>query len=216
MQTSFTRARWLAPMLLSALALAGCGSSTGLGLASSGTSGSTTSKSSASSPSSMAGMNMGSSGSTSQVPEVNGVKPVASQVLATADWQGMQIQARTMTPVPFVEYEGNGVEKMVRPPKGTSFHLMVMLNDAHTGVAIPYAGVWATIVNAKGKVVYDQQQLPMLSAYMGPHYGNNVSLPGPGHYTLKLLVSPPVAARHLEYAHVWQTQHQIVEQFSWK
>jgi hypothetical protein len=152
------------------------------------------------------------------LPTVNGVKPVASQVLATTDWQGMKIQARTMTPTPFVLVSGtaSGVkETMVKPPKGTSFHLMIMLNDAHTGYAIPYAGVWATIITSVGKVVYDQQQLPMLSAYMGPHYGNNVALPGAGHYKLKLLISPPVSARHLEYQHVWLKPHTVIENFTW-
>ena len=54
---------------------------------------------------------------------------------------------------------------------------MVMLNDAETGVAIPYSSVWATISKA-GKVVYDERQWPMISRYMGPHYGNDVTLPG--------------------------------------
>ena len=94
----------------------------------------------------MSGMNMdGSASAATAVPSVNGIKPVASQVLATAHWQGMQIQARTTTPTEFVVFTGPGQERVVKPTKHTSFHLMVMLNDAHTGVAIPYAGVWATI-----------------------------------------------------------------------
>jgi uncharacterized protein involved in high-affinity Fe2+ transport len=172
----------------------------------------TTAKSNPTGP--MAGMNMGSSTVASEVPSVNGIKPVASQVLATTDWEGMQIQARTMTPVKFVIFNGT-TEKLVKPPKNTSFHLMVMLNDEHTGFAIPYAGVWATILNSARKVVYSEVQLPMLSAYMGPHYGNNVSLPGPGHYTLQLLISPPVAARHMEYAGVWLKPHRVTESFTW-
>jgi uncharacterized protein involved in high-affinity Fe2+ transport len=178
--------------------------------------------------SSMAGMNMSngstmagmgvaaSSGVAAEVPSVNGVKPVASQVLATAYWQGMKIQARTMTPTAFVVFDGKGHEQMMKPAKNASFHLMIMLNDQHTGFAIPYAGVWATILNSAGKVVYDEQQWPMISAYMGSHYGNNVTLPGAGHYKLKLQISPPVSARHLEYQHVWQTTHKVTESFTWK
>ncbi|MGO9958088.1 MAG: iron transporter [Solirubrobacteraceae bacterium] len=64
-----------------------------------------------------------------------------------------------------------------------------MLNDAQTGVAIPYATVWATITKSS-KVVFDERQWPMLSRYMGPHYGDDVSLPGAGSYTLSLLLSP--------------------------
>jgi hypothetical protein len=168
-----------------------------------------------SSGSSMAGMNVSdNSDVATEVPSVNGIKPVASQVLATAYWQGMKIQARTATPTEFVVFNGKH-EQTVKPTKSTSFHLMIMLSDEHTGVAIPYASVWATILKA-GKDVYDEQQWPMLSAYMGPHYGNNVSLPGPGHYELKLLISPPVSARHMEYAHVWQRQHTVIESFDWK
>jgi uncharacterized protein involved in high-affinity Fe2+ transport len=74
--------------------------------------------------------------------------------------------------------------------------------------------VWATIRKA-GKIVYDERQWPMLSEYMGPHYGNNVSLPGPGKYQLSLLISPPVSARHIEYQHIWLHPHRINESFTW-
>jgi hypothetical protein len=173
----------------------------------------------------MAGMNMGgSSTSTSAAAagskelavkgaSVDGITPVPTQTLASADWQGMSIQARAMTAVPFVIFNGTH-EQMVKPPKNTSFHLMVMLDDAHTGVAIPYAGVWATI-SKDGKVVYDERQWPMLSEYMGPHYGNNVALPGAGKYQLSLLVSPPVSARHVEYENVWLHPHRVNVSFNW-
>ena len=135
------------------------------------------------------------------------------QTLASATWQGMKVQAQAMTAVPFVIYNGTR-ERMVKPPKHVSFHLMVMLKDARTGVPIPYAGVWATIRKA-GKVVYDERQWSMLSEYVGPHYGNNVSLPGGGTYELSLLISPPVAARHVEYKSVWLKPHRVTMSFHW-
>ncbi len=55
----------------------------------------------------------------------------------------------------------------------------------------------------------------MISRYMGPHYGNDVALPGYGHYQLTLLISPPVSARHLEYEHMWQHPHRVVMNFDW-
>jgi Fe2+ transport protein len=196
--------------VLSAAALAGCASADKHNTQTTATQGTTGS-------SNMAGMDMtGGSDVATEVPSVNGIKPVASQVLATADWQGMEIQARTMTPTTFVVFDGGGHEQMFKANKKMSFHLMIMLDDQHTKVPIPYAGVWATILNSAGKTVFSERQWPMLSAYMGPHYGNNVTLPGAGHYTLKLLVSPPVAARHLEYAHVWLKPHTVVEHFTWK
>ena len=113
----------------------------------------------------------------------------------------MKITARAMTAVPFVIYNGTS-EQMVKPERTTSFHLMVMLNDAHTGVAIPYASVWATITK-DGKIVYDERQWPMISALHGPHYGNNVSAARRRHLPADLLISPPVSARHIEYKNVW-------------
>ncbi len=143
----------------------------------------------------------------------NGIKPVPIQVLGTADWQGMKITAQAMTPVPFVVY--NGTSKQLVKPGKASFHLMVMLNDADTDVPIPYATVWATITK-NGKVVFDERQWPMISRYMGPHYGNDVTLPGPGTYKLSLLVSPPVSARHIEYQNVWLQPHRVSFTFPWK
>ena len=145
---------------------------------------------------------------------VDGIKPVPTQTLATADWQGMKIVARATTAVPFVIFNGTS-ERMIKPGPKSSFHLMVMLNDAHTNEPIPYASVWATFSKAR-KIVYDERQWPMLSAFMGPHYGNNVKLDGPGKYQLSLLISPPVSARHLEYQGVWLKPHRITVAFNWK
>ena len=135
------------------------------------------------------------------------------QVLGTADWQGMKITAQVMTPVSFVVYDGTS-KQLVKPGKA-SFHLMVMLNDADTGVPIPYATVWATITK-NGKIVFDERQWPMISRYMGPHYGNDVKLPGAGTYKLSLLIGPPVSARHIEYQNVWLQPHRVSFTFPWK
>ncbi len=144
---------------------------------------------------------------------VDGIKPVPTQTLGTAYWEGMKITAQAMTAVPFVVYDGTS-ERTVKP-RGASFHLMVFLDDAHTGVVIPYAGVWATI-RRHGKVVSDARQWPMLSRYMGPHYGNDVTVPGAGAYQLSLLISPPVSARHVEYRNVWLKPHEVSFTFDWK
>ncbi len=165
---------------------------------------------------SMAGMKMGAgeaSANASTGSSTSAIKPVPTQVLGTADWEGMKITAEARTDVPFVVYNGTH-EHMVTPPKGSSFHLMVALNDAQTNVPIPYATVWATIKKA-GQVVFDERQWPMISRYMGPHYGNDVTLPGAGNYELSLLVSPPVSARHIEYSDVWLKPHRVNFTFPW-
>ena len=185
------------------VALAGCGSSASSSVTTV-TPGTTVPGSTSS------GMNMGGS---SKPMKVDGITPIPIHRLATATWQDMKISAEEMTAVPFFIFNGTREQK-VNMPKHTSFHLMVMLNDARTNVAIPYASVWATIRKA-GKVVYDERQWPMLSEYMGPHYGNNVSLPGAGEYDLSLLISPPVSARHIEYKNVWLKPHRVNVTFDW-
>jgi len=169
------------------------------------------------------GMSMDMGSVASQVPEVNGVKPVPIRTLASSYWQGMEIQAQTTTPVPFWVDNGTapGAQTLElsehKPPPDASFHLMVMLMDRYTKVPIPYAGVWVTIFDSAGRQLpTGGRQWPMISAYMGPHYGNNVSLPGPGDYTLKLLISPPASARHIEYKDVWLEPHTLTQHFTWK
>jgi len=173
---------------------------------------STATSTSSSSSSGMAGMDMGSTTAAGSV-AVDGVKAVPTQLLGSATWQGMKIRAEATTPLPFVIYNGTS-EQMVKAGPKASFHLMVMLSDAQTGVAIPYATVWATI-RQKGKIYYDARQWPMISRYMGPHYGNDVSVPGAGTYQLSLLVSPPVSARHVEYQNVWIHPHRVNLTFHW-
>ena len=160
----------------------------------------------------MAGMNMGSGSKSGGGASTGGIKPVPTQPLGAATWQGMKISVEATTPVPFVIDSGTG-EQLVKPGNA-SFHLMVMLSDAQTGVAIPYASVWATI-RQKGKVLYDARQWPMISRYMGPHYGNDVRVPGASSYQLSLLVSPPVSARHVEYQNVWLHPHRVNLTFHW-
>jgi hypothetical protein len=170
-------------------------------------------------PSTMGQMSGGSgsmsgSGSGASAKPVDGVTPIPTQTLGTADWQHMKIMAQARTAVPFVVDNGTS-EKLVKPSTRTSFHLMVMLSDDRTNYTIPYASVWATIRRGS-KIVFDERQWPMISEYMGPHYGNNVTLPGPGTYRLSVLVSPPVSARHIEYAHIWLKPHRVDFTFRWK
>jgi len=203
-------ARRAAPFAAFAILLGGCASADkNLTVPSSATT-----PASSNSASGMAGMNMGAGSSTSGGSvSVDGVKAVPTQMLGSATWQGMKISAEAMTPLPFVIYNGTS-EQMVKAGPKASFHLMVMLSDAQTGVAIPYATVWATI-RQKGKIYYDARQWPMISRYMGPHYGNDVSVPGAGTYQLSLLVSPPVSARHVEYQNVWLHAHRVNLTFHW-
>jgi uncharacterized protein involved in high-affinity Fe2+ transport len=199
------------------VALAGCASAdknttagasaTPMKMASSGSAGAVAGSNS------MPGM-PGMSGNTTTVVNAKGVPvPVPVQTIATGYWKAMRITAQTMTPVPFYIYNGSSFAE-VKPTKHTSFHLMVMLSDRQTGVAIPYATVWAEIFK-HNKLVFNERQWDMLSRWMGPHYGNDVTLPGPGTYKLKLLISAPVAALHVEYGKMWVGTHTITSTFHW-
>jgi len=167
------------------------------------------------------GAGMGSStvmtvrGATLPAMQTSGAMPVAMAMvpLGQADWDGMAIQARTSAPATFILLNGSA-QQIVRPTTKDSFHLMVTLADASTGYAIPYSSVWATIKKA-GKVVVDEQLWPMISRYMGPHFGDNVALPSAGTYQLSLLISPPEAARHLEYKNLWLKPHKVNLTFRW-
>jgi Fe2+ transport protein len=139
--------------------------------------------------------------------------PMRMLPLGHAVWQHMDIEARASAPVSFGVFTGTS-ERVIKVTKKDTMHLMVMLTDNRTDVAIPYASVWATI-RRNGKVVFDERQWPMLSLYMGSHYGNNVALPGPGTYQLTLLITPPEAARHPEYEHVWLKPHRVTMTFHW-
>jgi len=217
-----THARLATPVLAAALILGGCARadkkeepSTSTSTTASMSNMASTASASSGSSESASGQDMsvmGAEATAKEAMNVDGIKPIPTQVLGTSTWEGMKITAQAMTAVPFVVYNGTS-ERMVKPGKA-SFHLMVFLNDAHTGVVIPYASVWATI-RKQGHVVFDQRQWPMLARYMGPHYGNDVTVPGPGTYQLSLLISPPVSARHIEYDGIWMHPHQVSFTFHW-
>jgi hypothetical protein len=207
---------YLAPIALTAVLAAGCASpaSTG-GTAKPAAAGSAAATAGSSADSDdMSGMDMGATPDPAgSAASADGAYPVPTQVLGTAVWQGMKITADAMTPVPFLVYNGTTMQT-VNPPKGTSFHLMVLLNDAQTNVVIPYASVKGTITEGS-KTPFSDSLWPMISRYMGPHYGDDVALPGDGTYKLTLLVSPPVSARHLEYQGVWLKPHAVTFTFHW-
>jgi uncharacterized protein involved in high-affinity Fe2+ transport len=210
--------RLAGPLAFGALA-AGCGAAGSTASTAATTGSGSTALAAAGNSGGMSGMDMGatpaatSSAAASSEAAAAGVTPVPSQVLGTAVWQGMKITAQAMTPVAFLIYNGTTMQE-VKPAADVSFHLMVDLNDAQTNVAIPYASVWGTIKQGSA-TPFDESLWPMISRYMGPHYGNDVSLPGAGTYQLTLLISPPVSARHLEYEDVWLKSHTVDFTFRW-
>jgi Fe2+ transport protein len=145
---------------------------------------------------------------------VNGVKAPRSRLITTSYWQGMRIQTRSANPMSYYMPASKALRK-ISPPAGSSFYMMVMLDDEHTSEAVTYAPVYATIKSSSGNVVYSGRLEPTISAFEGPYYGNNVKLPRAGHYTLTVRIDPPHQARHLEYQHVWLHPHTVTEHFVW-
>jgi hypothetical protein len=135
--------------------------------------------------------------------------------LFSTKWQGMRIAAAFMQP-PVAFSVWNGTRQVVVKPKPTdNLHFMIVLSDSETGERVPYASVQATITDDRGRLVYSSRQWPMLSRSMGMHYGNDLSLPRPGSYHLKLVVGPPAVGRHPEYQNVWLAPHVVDESFDW-
>jgi hypothetical protein len=154
------------------------------------------------------GMSMSGGTTTGAMPQMT-----MHEVAQTA-WQGMRIEAAFAPPVAFSIWNGTRLVR-VRPKPSQNAHFMIVLSDAETGERIPYASVTATITDSSGKIVYSSRQWPMLSRSMGAHYGNNISLPHSGHYTLKLIIGPPAVGRHPEYEKVWLAPHTVELGFDW-
>ena len=130
-------ARRLAPIAAIAALVAGCASASKTNTAPAPN---TAGASTHSSTTGMAGMAMGTTSTNASAAaasemSVAGIKPVATQILGTADWQGMKIAAQAMTPVPFVIY--NGTRERIVKPGHASFHLMVMLATYRPGSRSP-------------------------------------------------------------------------------
>jgi uncharacterized protein involved in high-affinity Fe2+ transport len=55
----------------------------------------------------------------------------------------------------------------------------------------------------------------MIGMGMGLHYGDNVTLPGAGHYTATLVVGPPAIGRHQDVATRWNATTKFSIPFDW-
>jgi hypothetical protein len=80
----------------------------------------------------------------------------------------------------------------IQPADAT--HAMVSVWDGPTDTVVPAANIQTTF--RRDGEVHDRSSLwPMLSQPMGLHFGDNVTLPGDGEYTVEVTVSPTSARR---------------------
>jgi hypothetical protein len=97
------------------------------------------------------------------------------------------------SPHAFYLVQANAVERVgIQPADAT--HAMISVWDGPTETIIPAADVQLTF--RRDGMVHDRSSLwPMLSQPMGLHFGDNVTLPGDGEYTVEVTVSPTSARR---------------------
>ncbi|MCU4751970.1 iron transporter [Halobacteria archaeon AArc-curdl1] len=75
-----------------------------------------------------------------------------------------------------------------------TMHLMMTIWDAETGIVLPVDAA-LEIRDDGGDVVHSDPPWSMLSQRMGFHYGDNISLPGEGGYTARVIAGPVSARR---------------------
>jgi hypothetical protein len=196
----------LATTLVAVGAIAGCGGSSSTdNVSASGTS-------SSGSDSSMSGMDM--SGDTSAANQKAQASTMQMRKLGTVTKNGMAVELDVTSPLTFEVYSGDRLVKHA-PAKGDNAHLMLLLSDSETRDRLPDSTITARITDASGKVVASGPQYPMIGMGMGIHYGDNISLPGPGSYTANLVVGPPRIGRHSDTVNRWNTTTRMTIPFKW-
>jgi hypothetical protein len=133
--------------------------------------------------------------------------------IAKTSKEGMEISLMTADPESFFLLQGEKMKTIEKKP-GDTFHMMVLLRDQQNGWFIPNTAVWMTIKDAKGTVVFDERMWPMLAERI--HYGNNVALPGPGHYGIEVQIGAPQLARHRPYQEKWLKPFKVVFEYDYR
>ena len=142
--------------------------------------------------------------------QTSGAMPMAMAMvpLGQATWQGMGIQARTSAPATFVLF--NGYEPAARPPTAKdSFHLMVhALRRRDRGRDPVLVGLGDDHEGREGRLrrAAVADGLALHGAALRQQRRSSERRRS---ITLTLLVSPPVAARHMEYKGLWLKPHRV-------
>ncbi|WP_323192258.1 iron transporter [Halostella sp. PRR32] len=85
----------------------------------------------------------------------------------------------------------------VRIEDGQGMHLMASVWDSEHGQVVPLGSPPVEVRDTEGgDVITEKSMWPMLSQRMGPHFGDNVSFPDEGEYSVRLTLDP-VSARQL-------------------
>lgn len=92
-------------------------------------------------------------------------------------------------PHPFWLVTGTEREEVV-PSDSRGVHLMVTVSDAETGQVLPSDTGSTMRVLRDGDLIDQRTPWPMISQTMGFHFGDNVSLPEDGMYTVEIDLNP--------------------------
>ncbi|MDH3973097.1 MAG: iron transporter [Deltaproteobacteria bacterium] len=109
---------------------------------------------------------------------------------------GMEIAAVYLQPI---EMEPASGPHAMSPRKGSDIHIEADIsadennpNGFATGEWIPYLSIGYTLINLSTNEKIEGMMMPMI-ANDGPHYGDNVKMPGLGKYKLVLNIVNPMA-----------------------
>ncbi|MFD1564896.1 iron transporter [Haloarchaeobius amylolyticus] len=117
----------------------------------------------------------------------------AMRMLEPIDAGAYRLAPMLSYPHPFWLVTGSDRE-LVEPTADRGIHLMLVVWDPETGVVLPgNVEPRATITGADGWTE-TRPLWPMLSQEMGIHFGDNVTLPGDGRYTVSVDL-PPLSTR---------------------
>jgi hypothetical protein len=83
-----------------------------------------------------------------------------------------------------------GTVEQVEVESDDDVHLMVAVEDAQTGAALPVGSGLSTTVRRDGRLIDDRSPWRMLSQTMGFHFGDNVPLEADGTYEVTVSLPP--------------------------
>ncbi|TYT61353.1 DUF7350 domain-containing protein [Natrialba swarupiae] len=119
----------------------------------------------------------------------------AMRMLEPIDAGEFRLAPMLSYPHPFWVIAGGGsaeeeVER-IDPDDGRGVHMMFTLWDAETGIVLPVdEGTQITIYRDDEQVGSPRSPWAMISQEMGFHFGDNVSLPEDGTYTVEVTITP--------------------------
>ncbi|MFC7074279.1 iron transporter [Halovenus rubra] len=157
--------------------------------------------------------------SSPQIPEVSDPPEAVYRPAHMADMNHLgAVEAGPYMVSPMLSYPhsfwlvtGSKAERV--RPQGPGVHLMFSVWDRQTGTVLPVDVGAQTQVRRDGEIVDTRSPWPMISQTMGFHFGDNISLAGPGTYTVEVQLNPITVRRTGEFANTFETTQTATFEF---